>query len=107
MSDTGQGVGTGTDEFGYTTKKTCYYCKEQGYFNANCPVRKNRSQVAIVEEKPKKTYNSGENLSLVSSARSGDLLYSWVLDSDCWFDTYHLNLVIGVQLQLVTKLLVR
>ena len=59
-------------------------------------MRKDKSQAAVVEEKPK-NYNLEEDLALVSSAKSGDLYDDWVLDSGCsfhmsprrdWFDTY-------------------
>ena len=84
-NNTGSGAGNGNEGSGKTAGKTCYYCKEPGHFRANCPVRKGKSQVAVVEVKPKENYNSEEDLALVSSAKSGDLSDDWVLDSGCSF----------------------
>ena len=94
-NNTWSGAGNDNEGSSKIAGKTYYYCKEPG----NCPVRKGKSQVAIVEEKPKENYNSEEGLALVSSAKSGDLSDDWVLDSGCsfhmsprrdWFDTMHL-----------------
>ena len=56
-----------------TVGKTCYYCEEPSHFRANCSVRKGKSQAAIIDEKPKKNYNSEEDLTLVSFPKSRDL----------------------------------
>ena len=107
-NNTGLDAGNGNEGSARTAGKTCYYYKELGHFRANCPVRKGKSQAPVIEEKPKKNYNSEEDLALVSSVKSGDLSNDWVLDSGCsfhmsprrdWFDTYEScnggNVIVG------------
>ena len=87
-NNTTSGAGNGNDGSSKPASKTCYYCKELSHFRANCPVRKGKSQAAIGEEKPKKSYNLEEDLALVSFARSENLFDDWVLDS--WF-SFHMR----------------
>lgn len=88
------GADNGADGSSNDKKKTCYHCDEPG---PNYPKRKNNSQVVVVEGQPTESYNSEEELALVSSPRYGDLSDIWVFDLGCsfymcpsweWFDTY-------------------
>ena len=84
-NNTESGAGNDNEGSCKTAKKTCYYYKEPGHFRVDCPMRKGKSQAAIVEEKPKENYKSEEDLALVSSAKFGDLSNNWVLYSRCSF----------------------
>ena len=63
----------------------CYQCREPGHFRSKCPELKNKSQATVVECKQNKSYDSEEDLALISCVKSSDLINSWVLDSGSSF----------------------
>ena len=89
--------GASTDGSSNTRNIICYHCREPGHFRSKCPELKNKSQATVVESKQNKSYDSEEDLALISCVESNDLFDSWVLDSGSsfhmsprrdWFDTY-------------------
>ena len=85
-----------TDGSSNTRTIICYHRQEPRHFRSKCPFLKNKSLATVFKSKQNMSYDSEEDLALISCVESSDFVDGLILDSNSlfhmsprqdWFDT--------------------